>query len=150
MEPLIIFTHIQKTAGTSFLKHVVEANIDSSTILEGSIKSIARELESQHQFVTGHIPYGIHVFTQRRTQYITFLREPIDRAVSHYYFIRQCDPTLCKHDRYPDAMNYSLAEFYQQPRYQNEMTRMIAGLHWDRASKYIGATPPQPLDAMAC
>jgi len=137
MQPLIIFTHIQKTAGTSFRKRVVEANLSPDVILAGSISSIARDLENSHRFVTGHIPYGIHLLTHRRTRYITFLRDPLDRAVSHYYFIRQCDPALCKHDRYPDATRYSLTEFYQQLRYQNEMTRMIAGIHWKRISKYV-------------
>jgi hypothetical protein len=140
MPPTTIFTHIQKTAGTSFVKRLVEANIEKTAILSGSIKSIALEIGREHDFVTGHIPYGIHVLIPRRTRYITFLRDPVDRAVSHYHFIRQCDPALCEHDRYSDAMRYTLAEFYKKQRYQNEMARMIAGIHWDQAYEYADSS----------
>lgn len=37
----------------------------------------------------GHLPYGMHeCFSSGSTEYITLLREPIDRVISHYYHLK--------------------------------------------------------------
>ena len=36
----------------------------------------------------GHIGYGIHEFLPREPAYITMLREPVKRTISHYFFLR--------------------------------------------------------------
>jgi hypothetical protein len=41
--------------------------------------------------VAGHIPYGVHEIVGRPTTYVTMLREPVRRVVSHYWFVRN-DP----------------------------------------------------------
>ena len=128
MAPLTIFTHIPKTSGSSFSRRLIHANVDESRILENaSLRSLRGSLTDQHLFVTGHAAYGLHWLTARPCQYITFLRDPIERAVSNYYFIRQCDPTLARHRLHEEAQTYTLAGFYQQTRFQNEMTKMLAG-----------------------
>jgi len=135
-KPLFVFTHIQKTAGTSFFDRVVRPNFADSEILETSIREFWHAFGAHHHVVTGHVGYGLHWFSRRDPTYVTFLRHPIERAVSHYYFIRQCDPAYCTHDRYPDAQAYDLAAFYSHPRYQNEMTRMLAGFPFERIAAY--------------
>lgn len=37
--------------------------------------------------LVGHIPYGLHEYLSRPADYITFLRDPIERAVSQFYYI---------------------------------------------------------------
>ena len=128
MAPLTIFTHIPKTSGSSFACRLIHANVDESRILENPrFRSFRRLLTEQHLFVTGHLAYGLHWLTTRPCQYITFLRDPIERAISNYYFIRQCDPTLARHRLHEEAQTYTLKGFYQQRHLQNEMTKIIAG-----------------------
>jgi len=140
-----IFTHIPKTAGTSFFDRVIRPNYEGREVLEAGVREFWSSFGAHHRVVTGHVGYGLHWFTRRNATYLTFLRDPIERAISHYYFIRQCNPALCKHDRYADAVNHSLAEFYRQPRYQNEMTRLLAGFPAERSAFYANTHWIDPL-----
>ena len=40
------------------------------------------------QVFKGHMPFGIHKRLPQDYTYITFLRDPIERVVSAYYFAR--------------------------------------------------------------
>jgi hypothetical protein len=138
MNDLIIFTHIPKTAGTSLIGTVIEPNFPEGAIHDcGSLKSCITAMRSQAAVITGHTPYGIHRFTSRKTTYITFFRDPIDRAVSFYHFVREGINETYKHPLYDYANAVSLAEFYQNRLYQNHQTRYIAGYLADRL--YAGA-----------
>ncbi|AEN73584.1 hypothetical protein Rhom172_1667 [Rhodothermus marinus SG0.5JP17-172] len=137
-DPLYFFVHVHKTAGTFFLHRVVYQNFEAREILaEVRVKGFKKRLKSFHRFAYGHVAYGIHWFTYRPVIYLTFLRHPVDRAISHYYFIRQCDPRFCRHDRYEYAMSMDLLTFYRQPRFQNEMTMMLAGIPWHKLQRCI-------------
>ncbi|MAG24881.1 hypothetical protein CMI47_04805 [Candidatus Pacearchaeota archaeon] len=77
---MVIFLHIQKTAGSSVNK-----------ILEKQKKYKYwykyRSDNSTPDMISGHIPYGIHKeFGVKKFSYFTFLREPIDRWISMFYF----------------------------------------------------------------
>lgn len=131
MKPLTIFTHVPKTAGTSFMHSVLIPTFGEDRIVDVQIRQFRNRVHEEHEVVVGHNAYGGHLLTRRPVRYVTFLREPIDRAISHYYFIRGCDPRLCQHPLYGEAMRLSLSDFYRQQRFQNGMARMIAGFWWD-------------------
>jgi hypothetical protein len=88
----IIFTHIQKTAGTSILNELIYANYAKEEIRMFwggfGIKKLILTNTSNFKIFTGHFPYGIHHYIKQDCEYFTFLREPIGRAVSHYNFIK--------------------------------------------------------------
>ena len=132
LEPLIIFNHIQKTGGSYFRQAVIEANVPPEQIyrFDGNYTKFITEINSnEYKVVAGHIPYGLHCFTIRPVLYITFLREPIDRAISQYYFLRSSNALLYGKPRFYDYANsVSLGEFYQDIRFHNWQTRFLAGL----------------------
>lgn len=138
-QPFFIFTHLPKTAGTSFFERTIVPNFENNELLHGGVQKFWNDFNSDHKVVTGHVGYGLHWLTRRRAIYLTFLRNPIERAISHYFFIQQCNPAYCEHDRYADATSCTLAEFYLLPRYQNEMTRLLAGFPVERLAMYLNS-----------
>ena len=88
----IIFTHIQKTAGTSVMKELLYRNYAEEEICRFwggyGIKKLITSDTSKVKVFTGHFPYGIHHFIKQPCDYFTVLREPIKRAISHYNFIK--------------------------------------------------------------
>jgi hypothetical protein len=128
MDYLIIFTHIPKTAGTSFIKTVVEPNVSGIYRYQGMRKFVL-DNRSDQLFVKGHCPYGLHLLSRNKhIQYITFLRDPVERAISYYYFIKDSDTKLYKHPLRDYADSVTLKEFYENKNFQNLQTRFIAGL----------------------
>jgi hypothetical protein len=90
--PLIVFVHVPKTGGMT-LRSILsrrrrgifaESMEEAKSLLDSLTESEAAQLE----LVSGHVPYGVHEFVQRPVQYVTMLREPVQRVVSHYWFVR--------------------------------------------------------------
>src|SRR2546426_12314755 len=92
--PTVIFLHIPKAAGSTF-SSVLEARFDPKRtfIVRDSVRDVERlkgltEAErAQLQLITGHLPYGIHEHLSQPFEYITILRNPVERMISHYYYV---------------------------------------------------------------
>lgn len=129
---MIFFTHIPKTAGTSFFRSVVEPNLSPAAIYQyRGFRRCLVEHGYRYPFVRGHVPY-MHILSIKRVRYITFLRDPIDRAISYYYFVKDSDPAIYVHPDRADAESLSLTDFYRLRKYQNWQTRFLAGWTYHR------------------
>lgn len=87
----IFFTHIPKTAGTSFKKELFYNNYSEDELLFfNGIKKFTFKRKNKVKVVLGHYAYGLDKFDLFvKPQYITFFRDPISRSISHYYWVLQ-------------------------------------------------------------
>lgn len=131
----LIFLHIPKTAGTT-LRTIVNRQYPSHTILCGpgfELRELLRTLPEHRKrairVLQGHMPFGLHEYLAEPAQYITMLRDPIDRVISTYYFIMRRP----RNRLYKEVVgnNMSLSDFVRSgvaPRASNQQTRAISGL----------------------
>ena len=104
-EPLYIFLHMPKCAGTTFRTHIeanltreetlaLYVNIDKRfrdrDYLQEYIGSLPQSRKNSLKLIYGHeVHYGIHEWLGREGLYFTFLREPVARTISWYNYRRQ-------------------------------------------------------------
>jgi len=93
MNPTVIYVHIPKTAGTTFYS-ILDRNFESAgtylyRLTEGTeqLTNLPADQRDRLQLIRGHLPYGIHRCLSQPVEYITILREPIERTISHYYYV---------------------------------------------------------------
>lgn len=139
MRKLPFFTHIPKTAGTAVRKQLLYPNIPVNRRGESrGYWELLRKEWSDCWWLEGHFPYGIHRYMRGlpgKPIYFTMLRDPLEQAISYYYFIHSCSTqpdSSYKHPLYDQARRFDLVDFYAQPEHQNIQTRFLAGCLWDR------------------
>ena len=103
--PVDIFLHIPKTAGET-MTAILWRQYGESGFLEvpdphvvgepgrpdasfASVKRLVGSNPSQFRLVYGHMPFGIHEAVARPIRYFTMVRSPVERAVSHFHYVRR-------------------------------------------------------------
>jgi hypothetical protein len=86
-----LFLHIQKTAGTSIV-HVARQFYADSITTHGECWSRKPKELKAIRFVSGHIGYQFAQPLLHDRYSFTFLRDPVERILSMYYFCRSRDP----------------------------------------------------------
>ncbi len=92
----LIFLHLPKTAGSTLHK-IIEREYKSKSIYSldnfktkeavEEFKSLPEVQRSEIQVLKGHMRFGLHEYLPQPSSYITILREPVDRVISHYYYV---------------------------------------------------------------
>ncbi|HSY60951.1 MAG TPA: sulfotransferase family 2 domain-containing protein [Cytophaga sp.] len=135
-KPLIISIHNFKTAGETFYsfidrqfkkEEILNTNLLGHEIAAYSyLNKCTKEEKDEMKIVHGHFHFGIHECFSQKYTYITFVRSPIERVVSDYYY--------CRHNplahNYEFASKLSLKEYLQCDQItniDNGQTRFIAG-----------------------
>lgn len=136
--PAVIFLHIPKCAGTSFLDFLRES-IPSGAVFDVNmgldyprrlleLESLRAEDRAELRLVCGHLPWGVHRLLPQASIYVTLLRHPVDRLVSHYSFVKENK----RHHLHATVMHerMSLVDYAQSGlsgELENGQTRLLCG-----------------------
>ena len=137
----IIFLHLPKAGGTT-LRHIFYDQYNY--LKEGELFTVNRtketfkflelseEEKSKIKVLIGHFPFGLHNHLSGDFKYVTFMRDPIDRAISAYFYNKGNNTS----DVYEiiNKNNFSLEEYLDaniEPWSNNAMTKHFAGCTLD-------------------
>jgi hypothetical protein len=137
-ERALIFLHIPKAAGST-LHRIIKRQypkraiftVDGSRIRESidEFKSLSEEERAEIRCLKGHMPYGLHQYLPRPSVYITVLRDPVDRIISHYYFVLRTPGHFLHQDVISKKM--SLEDYVNSDlssELNNGQVRLLSGL----------------------
>ena len=134
----LIFLHIPKTGGLT-LNSIIEHQYKGCPIFSiynhrtgspiDTLKTLPETERRKLRVVRGHMPFGVHKFLPQTSKYITILREPVNRVISHYcYILTQPDHYLYNIVK---SKNMSLKEYITSGitnELNNGQTRLLSGI----------------------
>lgn len=143
----VLFLHIPKTAGST-LRSILQLQYKNrhAIFLKGSdpVLSFNDWLDNntlEHiDLLFGHIDFGIHKNFTNEVEYVTMLRHPLNRIVSHYNYVKR-ESNHYLHSKVIDN-NLSLKQFVENGyslELNNGMVRVLIGAggsHKNEYSKY--------------
>jgi len=143
----LISLHIPKTAGTSFRnilksvygsKHVVRFDIkDSGHMLMDEKLVRSQTLPKSVHVIHGHFRYRrlVEAFDVSELPLITWIRNPIERVVSNYYYLASVLAKRVDEDgkdlNIVNRMMKTLMEFACEERNQNRISKFLDGASLD-------------------
>jgi hypothetical protein len=128
-DPLVVFVHIRKTAGTT-MRRIIQRQYQrrNTRMVRNYFVQPDRSLEMAETFATepprgvravhGHMLFWPNLPWRPGTRFFTFLRDPVERTISHYSWIKQRNPKFAT--PIEDALVDGLI-------HDNLQTRVIAG-----------------------
>jgi hypothetical protein len=134
-ERTVIFVHIPKTAGTT-LNGIIDWHYRKKDIytfgIDGSIddfKNLSESRRSRIRLLRGHVGFGIHEYLPGPSSYFTILREPIDRVISYYWYVRRTPESFWYNLITSNNMSLQdLVESKQDTMLHNGQTRFLCGM----------------------
>ncbi|MGY8933949.1 MAG: sulfotransferase family 2 domain-containing protein [Flavobacteriales bacterium] len=99
MSNKLIFMHIPKCGGTTFNNILDKIYLSEETFdikqklntrlnIEDFINLKVQE-KDRIKLLKGHMQFGLHSYFSASSEYITFLRNPIERIISYYYYVKK-------------------------------------------------------------
>jgi len=121
----VIFLHIPKTAGTT-LHRIIERQYPPESTYTFSqnhsyddFQRLSDAQKAEIRMLRGHMIFGLHELMPGPSTYFTLLREPVERFISDYYYVRNT-PEHPYHD-FVTSRDLSPEEFIE-----SKVARIIA------------------------
>ncbi|HWO75370.1 MAG TPA: sulfotransferase family 2 domain-containing protein [Bacillus sp. (in: firmicutes)] len=91
-DEILIYLHLPKTGGTTFLS-ILEGNYSLDERIPvytepniNHFQYVEAKIQENTKCIYGHTLFGIHEALSLPATYMTFLRDPVERVISEYYF----------------------------------------------------------------
>jgi len=151
----LIFVHVPKSAGTT-LKSILHRYmpLDRTFMTYGhppvanqrvaALAGLPEPERAALRFVSGHTQFGLHKLLVGPYRYVTTVREPVSRVLSHYVHVKherdhELNPSITRHGRgVVELMRHD-----QPLELNNGQTRLLSGI--ERRHPF-GQTPDDLLD----
>ncbi|MFH0944088.1 MAG: sulfotransferase family 2 domain-containing protein [Planctomycetota bacterium] len=134
----VIFLHVPKTAGST-LRRILQRQFEPGAThrlygnhpeeLFAHFKTLPEVTRLQIQLLLGHFDFGMHQHLASPATYVAVTRQPVERIISDYHYIRN-NPGHVFHQTLMEA-NMGLREFVECGEWKfndNAMVRMFAGM----------------------
>jgi Galactose-3-O-sulfotransferase len=135
----LIFLHVPKSAGTT-LNRLIEWEYPLFEMYSvdpvffkwsrARLWRLPKRRLKRFRVFKGHMRFGLHEILPQPATYITVMREPIDRVISAFYFMRnyKLHPNYWKFRR----ESWTLEDFVRYPhRRDNIQCKMVAGAAYE-------------------
>lgn len=144
-QPLLIFEHIPKTAGSTMhgiLWQLYRPQRVFMSCIPGQhrdrVDQLTRSLSEPDcpvRIFINHVGYGAHTHLGQDVtcRHFTFLRDPVERTVSHYFYHQ-------KH--HPESRGQSIAEYLSGDPLRRRNTQAVR-LSGDKAAIELGPNPEE-------
>ncbi len=90
----VIFLHLPKAAGSTLrtifrqkYRHHCMHHLSGNPDEGDAFPSLPQEERHRIDLLTGHQHFGLHQWLRPGARYFTMLRHPVDRCISHYFFV---------------------------------------------------------------
>jgi hypothetical protein len=132
LQDVVIFLHLPKSAGST-LVHILERQYGQDKVLKHydsfygeGVAELPEDRKENLRALVGHFYFGAHQSMSKPATYITILRDPVKRIISHYHYVRR-EPS---HYLYPVAQKLTLSEYVihcgnAEPN--NDQVRLLSG-----------------------
>ena len=137
-EESVIFLHLPKTAGTT-LNRLIEWEYPLSAMYSidpvlfqwsaAHLRKLSPDRMKKTRMFKGHMLFGLHEALPQPATYITVLRDPVDRVLSAFYFMRsyKLHPLYWKMRR----GNWTLEDFVRRAQRDSVQSKIIAGSDYE-------------------
>jgi len=129
---ILFFTHIPKCGGTSMMEFfgdifgqrlLVAWTPEHHRMISSDPDAISRNFDC----IVSHREFGDHLLLRRQVTYVSMVRDPLERAVSYYNYVRNRPD----HFAHADAVGMSFSDFVAQ------RTEMGEGSFSSEQCKYL-------------
>jgi hypothetical protein len=135
-EPFVIFLHIPKACGTTLTKLFgrwcePREIFNASDVPHDEACATLRRLSVQRppgvRVILGHAPFGLHEALDGPARYVTVLRDPIERIISHFDYAARTP----QHPQHAEIKRGKIDLLELARRTSNLQTRFLGGRNRD-------------------
>jgi hypothetical protein len=145
---VLVFVHVPKAAGAT-LRWIMDQQYNEKAVYRSDMhlyssafrefQNLPKEQLAKIRCLIGHLPYGIHEHLPGPVDYVTLLRNPVDRFLSKYAYLRN-NKWVADELKVKEKQLESLEAFIEMQVERNAVnfqTRQISG-----CVDLLHATPP--------